>query len=55
MSKEDIFINEDEMGLALKICIDTLIDIVEGSTNDGIKVRAKATIEEVHKILNKDN
>ena len=50
---KDFFISSSKMGDALKICVDTLIDISQNSINDSVRLRAKATIKEVYNIINK--
>lgn len=50
---DEKFIESSKMGKALKICIDSLIDISNNApTNDVIRLRAVATIKEVYKIIN---
>ena len=51
---KDFFIPSSSMGDALKICVDTLIDISQNSVNDSVRLRAKATIKEVYNIINKN-
>jgi len=37
---------------SLKVCVDSLIWIVENSINDAVSIRAKNTIKEVNRIQN---
>ena len=53
ITSNDFFIPSSKMSRALKICVDSLIDISQNSVHDSVRLRAKATIEEVYKILNK--
>ena len=53
ITSNDFFIPSSKIGDALKICVDSLIDISQNSINDSVRLRAKATVEEVYKIINK--
>tara|TARA_R100001443_G_scaffold113740_1_gene128876 strand:- start:975 stop:1157 length:183 start_codon:yes stop_codon:yes gene_type:complete len=51
---KDFFIHSSKMGDALKICVDTLIEISQNSVNDSVRLRARATVKEVYNIINKN-